>query len=136
MFYICYNLLTCPFILAVWQLSYSSSIDCISMNDQTGILSSVGQKLDAEAMHNLLTETGICSPNWEEIGNQLGWQLEGQLLAADFFDEWCANDHEASWVKLANALAKIREYQHAKSIVLEKQGMFLWWTSYDKFWIT
>ena len=95
------------------------------------MLPSVGQKLDAEAMHHLLTETGIRSPNWEMIGNQLGWQLEGQLLAADFFDEWRANDHKASWVKLATALAKIQEYQHAKSIVLEKQGMFVWWTSYD-----
>ena len=87
-------------------------------------------------MRNHLTETGIRSPNWEKIGNQLGWQLEGQLLAADFFDEWRANDSEASWVKLAAALARIQEYQHAKSIVLEKQGMFVWRTSCNKIWIT
>ena len=74
-------------------------------------------------MCNLLTETGIHSPNWEEIGNQLGLQLEGHLSTADFFDEWRANDRETSWVKLATALAKIREYQHAESIFLEKQGI-------------
>ena len=87
-------------------------------------------------MKNLLTETGIRSPNWEKIGSQLGWQLEGQLSAADFFEEWHANDHEASWVKLAKALAKIQEYQHAESIVLEKKGMFVQLTSCDKIWIT
>ena len=83
-------------------------------------------------MHKLLTETGIRSPNWEKIGSQLGWQLEGQLSAADFFDEWCANDRETSWVKLAIALANIQEYQHAESIVLEKEGIFVWLTSCDK----
>ena len=87
-------------------------------------------------MQNLLTETRIRSPNWEKIGSQLGLQLEGHLSAADFFDEWRANDREASWVKLATALAKIQEYQHAESIVLEKEGIFVWLTTCDKIWIT
>ena len=86
----------------------------------------IGQKLNADAMKKLLTDGGIHSPDWEEIGNQLGLQLEGHISAADFFDEWCAHDHKFSWMKLAKALEKIPDYQHASSNVREKQGMFVW----------
>lgn len=76
-------------------------------------------------MRKLLTDTGIHSPDWEEIGNQLGLQLEGHISAADFFDEWCAHDCKLSWMKLAKALEKIPDYQRASNNIREKQGMFV-----------
>ena len=87
-------------------------------------INQIGQKLNADAIKKLLTNTGIPSPDWEEIGNQLGLQLEGHISAADFFDEWRAHDPKISWMKLAKALEKIPCYQHASSNVCEKQGMF------------
>ena len=76
-------------------------------------------------MRKLLTDTGIHLPDWENIGKQLGLQLEGQLSPADFFDEWRTNDREVSWIKLAKALQKIPDYQHAARSVHEKRGMFV-----------
>ena len=93
------------------------------MHDKS-LISSLGQKLNADTMRKLLTETGIRSIDWENIGKQLGFQLEGQLSAANFFDEWRANDREVSWTKLGNALQKIPDYQHAARNVHEKQGVF------------
>ena len=93
------------------------------MHDEIWTLSSVGQKFDAEAVCKLFKETKIYSPDWVGIGNQLGLQLKGQILAADFFDEWCAKDSKASWLKLAMALQQIPEYQHAARNIREKQGI-------------
>ena len=86
-------------------------------------LSSVGQKFDAEAVHKLFKEIDIHSPDWIGIGNQLGLKLKGQILAADFFAEWCAKDSKTSWLKLAKALEEIPEYQHAARSIREKQGI-------------
>lgn len=90
---------------------------------------STGQKLNAETMHNLFTEVGIHSPDWEEIGNQLGLQLKRQFLAAGFYSEWFTHDPKASWVRLAEALEKIPDYKHAAENVREKQGVFVGLTS-------
>ena len=90
---------------------------------------STGQKLNAETLHNLFTEAGIHSPDWEEIGNQLGLQLKRRISAADFYSEWSAHDPKASWVKLAEALDKIKDYKHAARDVKEKQGVFVGLTS-------
>ena len=76
-------------------------------------------------MRKLLTESGIHSPDWENIGKQLGLHLEGQLLPADFFCEWRTTDREVSWIKLAQALQKIPNYQSVARSVHEKQGMFV-----------
>ena len=86
---------------------------------------SAGQKLNAETLHSLLTEAGIYSPDWEEIGNQLGLKLKRRFSAADFYSEWSAHDPKASWIKLAKAIEKIPDYNHAARNVQENQGMLL-----------
>ena len=92
-------------------------------------------KLDTRNVLNILHEAGFADAHWELLGQ---WLISGpallniranrhgdpNLCMIDTISQWLRTDLEASWEKLAGAVAKVQQYeQTTANRVREKAGI-------------
>ena len=91
-------------------------------------------KLDEKNIVNVLHEAKFADGDWAQLGLQLIDHFdstttrtnhsEASLCMIDTILQWLAKDTEASWEKLAEAIAKVRGYGEATANrVREKAGI-------------
>ena len=93
------------------------------------------KKLDVKEIVNVLHEAKFADGDWEQLGQQLidhaslktiraNRHGDPSLCMSDTISQWLNNDSEASWEKLAGAVAKVGEYGEATAnIVRQKAGI-------------
>ena len=91
-------------------------------------------KLDERNVLNVLHEAKFSDGDWEQLGQQLINRAslttiradrhgDSSLCMSDTISQWLRTDTDASWEKLAEAVAKVEKYGKATAaIVLEKAG--------------
>lgn len=94
-----------------------------------------GLELNLRNIVNVLHETGFSDGHWEQLGQQL---IEYDTLAtfrtnrhgdcslclSDTISRWLNNDLDKSWEKLAEAVARVKEYGQATAdCVKQKAGI-------------
>ena len=78
-------------------------------------------KLNTRNILNVLHEAGFADANWQLLGSQLISDTASQNINAnrrgdpnlcmiDAIAQWLRTDLEASWEKLAGAIAKVEQY--------------------------
>ena len=92
-------------------------------------------KLSEKNILNVLHEAGFADAHWELFGRQLlsGTALltiranrhgDSSLCMIDTISQWLRTDLEASWEKLAGAVAKVQQYgEVTANIVRQKAGI-------------
>ena len=92
-------------------------------------------KLDEKNILNVLHEAEFADAHWELLGQRLikrsplltiGANRRGDpnLCMIDTISQWLRTDLEASWEKLAGAVAKVEQYGEATAaIVRQKAGI-------------
>ena len=93
------------------------------------------EQLSERNILNVLHEAGFADAHWELLGKQLinGPALlniranrngDPSLCMIDTISQWQRTDLEASWEKLAGAVAKVEQYGEATAaIVWQKAGI-------------
>lgn len=73
----------------------------------------------------MLHEVEIQNPNWVNIAQTLGFQLQSQTTSIAFFDGWYkfAQNVAPSWENLASALEKMKVKKAKVEKIREKTGM-------------
>ena len=92
-------------------------------------------KLDTRNILNVLHEAGFADAHWELLGQWLikrsallniraNRHGDPNLCMIDTISQWLMTDLEASWEKLAGAIAKVEQYGEATANkVREKAGI-------------
>ena len=92
-------------------------------------------KLDTKNILNVLHEAGFADAHWELLGQWLikrpaslniraNRHGDPNLCMIDTISQWLMTDLEASWEKLAGAVAKVEQYGEATANkVQEKAGI-------------
>ena len=92
-------------------------------------------KLNEKYILNVLHEAEFADAHWELLGNKLikhsalltiraNRHYQANLCIMDTISQWLRSDTEASWEKLAAAVAKVEEYGEATAnIVRQKAGI-------------
>ena len=92
-------------------------------------------KLDVANILNVLHKAGFADAHWELLGQRLinisalltigtDRHYQASLCMIDTISQWLRTDTEASWEKLAGAVAKLQQYGEATANkVREKAGI-------------
>ena len=78
--------------------------------------------LNADNVRQALSEVGIKSPDWRNIGEKLDLQLRGHITPSTFFERWYVHESKMSWEILAQVFGRISGYESAAKRAKEKTG--------------
>ena len=90
-------------------------------------------KLDTKNVLNILHEAGFADANWKLLGQQLiedtalqnidaNCRGNPHLCTIDTISQWLRTDLEASWEKLAGAVAKVQQYGETTADVVRRKA--------------
>ena len=74
------------------------------------------EELNKDTLSHMMKAANIQQPEWDKIGEKLGFKLlPNQKPASYFLEGWrtFANSVGPSWKLLGEALSKIKDYRHA-----------------------
>ena len=112
--------------------SYKQAI-CLHIIIISYFLIHTGLELDVKNVLNVLHEAGFADADWELLGMQLIMRStaltiranrhgDSSLCMIDTIFQWLRTDTEASWEKLADAVAKLEEYGEATANIVRKKA--------------
>ena len=91
-------------------------------------------RLDAKNIVNVLHEAGFADAHWMLLGQQLiehtaalqnidaNRRGDPHLCTIDTISQWLRTDLEASWEKLAGAVAKVQQYGETTADVVRRKA--------------